>query len=108
LTSSAPIHELSWTQGEPFPAVNGRVIFPTLAPETPTTGYDTHWYAGGVRPWWASTENASTINVSITVPSSAPRSDEFYYVILSAWDNNGSYNQIGFADDYGIWGLSYS
>jgi outer membrane protein assembly factor BamB len=46
--------------------------------------------------------------VSITVPSSAPRSDEFYYVILSAWDNNGSYNQIGFADDYGIWGLSYS
>jgi parallel beta-helix repeat protein len=42
------------------------------------------------------------------VPYSAPRSDEFYYVLLSAWTDTGSYVQIGFSDDYGTWGLTYS
>ena len=43
----------------------------------------------------------------IATPS-LPRSDEYYYVLASAWDNKGSYDQIGFADDSGRWGLSYS
>jgi outer membrane protein assembly factor BamB len=46
--------------------------------------------------------------MSITVPTSAPEPDEFYYVLLSAWDNAGSYDQIGFADAWGTWGLTYS
>jgi hypothetical protein len=37
-----------------------------------------------------------------------PRSDEFYYVLLSAWDSAGSYDQIGFSDTYGVWGLTYA
>jgi hypothetical protein len=46
--------------------------------------------------------------MNIVVPTSAPGSDEFYYVLLSAWDSAGSYDQIGFSDDYGTWGLAYS
>jgi hypothetical protein len=46
--------------------------------------------------------------MTITIPSSAPRSDEFYYLLLSAWDNNGSYDQIGFSNFYGTWALTYS
>jgi hypothetical protein len=42
------------------------------------------------------------------VPNSAPLSDEFYYVLLAAWDSAGSYDQIGFSNSYGTWGLTYS
>jgi hypothetical protein len=109
LTSNASIGELSWTEGEPFPVVDGRVMFPALHPsELTPPNYNAHWYAGSVYPQSLAPQNASTISMSITVPSSAPRSDEFYYVVLSAWDNNGSYNQIGFSDSWGIWGLTYS
>jgi hypothetical protein len=44
-----------------------------------------------------------------SVPSTLlPDLREFYYVILSIWDSTGSYDQIGFANDYGIWGLAWS
>jgi hypothetical protein len=72
------------------------------------SGYSTPWYAGSVYPSWLPTQDASEIYVSITVPSSAPRSDEFYYLLLSAWDSNGSYDQIGFSNFYGTWELAYS
>jgi hypothetical protein len=100
------IPELSWTRGEPFPVVDGVTIFPTLAPSDPS--YSTHWYAGSIYPWYLFAQNAQTISTSITVPYSAPSSDEFYYVLLSAWDDAGSYDQIGFSDSYGTWGLTYS
>jgi hypothetical protein len=45
----------------------------------------------------------------ISVPSAgASDSTEFYYVLLSIWDNAGSYDQVGFAGDYGVWGLTMS
>jgi hypothetical protein len=31
-----------------------------------------------------------------------------YYVVLSAWDSNGSYDQLGLSNYYGSWGLLYS
>lgn len=104
---SAPIRELSWTSGDAFPVINRCVLFPTLAPSVPPPAYSTHWYAGGVDPS-SSNQYARTVYMSITIPSSAPRSDEFYYVLLSAWDSAGSYDQIGFSDYYGTWGLTYS
>ena len=103
---------LSWTQGQSFPVVSGRTIYPTLAPPVSASAsvsppeYSTHWYAGS--DYQGSSETAQTINVTIRVPYSAPLSDEFYYVILSAWDSNGSYDQLGFSNTYGTWGLSYS
>ena len=103
---------LSWIQGQSFPVVSGRTIYPTLAPPISASAsvsppeYSTHWYAGS--DYQGSSETAQTINVTIRVPYSAPLSDEFYYVILSAWDSNGSYDQLGFSNTYGTWGLSYS
>jgi hypothetical protein len=59
-------------------------------------------YSGtGILNSWVITE--------ISVPSAdAPDSSEFYYVLLSIWDKAGSYDQIGFTDDFGVWGLAYS
>ncbi|HXZ97824.1 MAG TPA: hypothetical protein VED24_00495, partial [Candidatus Acidoferrum sp.] len=44
------IPELSWTMGTPFPMVDARTIFPTLAPNSTSEPpeYATHWYAGSV------------------------------------------------------------
>jgi hypothetical protein len=46
--------------------------------------------------------------MTITIPYTLPRTDEFYYVLLSVWDSAGSYDQIGFSNFYGTWGLVYS
>jgi hypothetical protein len=107
-SSSAPIPELSWKEGEPFPVVAEATIFPTIAPRvSEPPAYLAHWYAGSV--YLGATENkARTIYTSIEVPNLMPRSDEFYYVLVSAWDSAGSYDQIGFSNTYGTWGLTYS
>jgi hypothetical protein len=104
-----PIPEQAWTEGSPFPVVHGHTVFP---PEpgpklASSTGFQTHWYAGSVDPS-STQQDARSISTTITVPGSTPNSVDFYYVILSAFDSNGSYDQIGFSADYGTWGLSYS
>jgi hypothetical protein len=104
--ATEPVDELSWTPGEPFPIVDGRIIFP---PSTPAlTSYDTHWYAGGIYPAPFADQNARTISTTIMIPPASSLPDEFCYVLLSAFDSNGSYNQIGFSSYYGTWGLTYS
>lgn len=106
-SNSTTIPRLSWAPGAPFPVVRGRTIFPTLPPpaDGPPT-YGTHWYAGSV--YLGAPGEATIVYASFKVPVSQPRSDEFYYVLLSVWDSAGSYDQIGFADNYGVWGLTYS
>ena len=37
----------------------------------------------------------------------APLPDEYYYVLISCFDDNGSYNQIGFLANYGAWWVIY-
>ena len=91
-------NEFSWSDGTPFPVVDGHKIYP---PATQLL-----WYAGSVCS--RSLGPARSISVSIRVPYSVPKSDEFYYILLSDWDSNGSYNQIGFSNYYGTWGLTYS
>jgi outer membrane protein assembly factor BamB len=107
-TSGLPINELSWVQGRSNPVINGHIIFPPLASLEPAESYYTHWYAGSIYPSSLPSQNARSIGVSITLPSSEPRLEEFYYVVLSAFDSNGSYDQIGFSALFGSWGLSYS
>ena len=113
----APISELSWTSGEPFPVVNGQTIFPPIVRPYPENGtavspspnppnYAAHWYAGS--EYTRDTRSASWMKTKIKVPATNPLSDEFYYVLLSAWDIAGSYDQIGFSDTWGVWGLTYS
>ena len=69
----------------------------------------TDFVVGSVCPSSFGTQQARSINTSITIPSSAPNSDENYAILLSAYDSNGSYDQIGFDTYYnGLWGLTYS
>jgi hypothetical protein len=73
------------------------------APQVP---YGGHWWAGSV--YRGKSQLSTWVTAAISVPSATPDSTEFYYVLLSIWDNTGSYDQIGFSDDYGVWGLTYS
>lgn len=99
-----------WTSGQPYPEVNGKPVPPPMAPRLNApapAAAGGHWYAGSVYNGTAT--NTSWVFTEISIPSaSAPDASEFYYVILSVWDNNGSYDQIGFTDDYGSWGLAWS
>jgi len=103
---------LRWTKGQPYPVVNGKAVPPPDAPPSnagsaPATSYGGHWYAGSV---YSGTSKLNTWVISeISIPSTAASDkSEFYYVLLSIWDNAGSYDQIGFSGDYGVWGLTYS
>jgi hypothetical protein len=67
--------------------------------------------------WWVGEEStisslsptsANSVQVTIQVPDDSPNPTEFYYVLLSTWDSAGSYDQVGFASDYGVWGLVWS
>lgn len=99
---------LQWHEGTPYPIVDGRQIVPPMAPTSskcPSGGC--HWYYGAV--FNNSSVTATELSTSILIPSGSPRTPDLYYVLLSAWDNNGSYDQIGFSDNYGKnWGVSYS
>ena len=105
-------HKMTWTKGQEVPIANGKQTPPPLAvpkdvnASAPTT-FGGHWYAGSVY------SGASTLNnwvlSEISVPSAAaPDTSQFYYVLTSIWDNAGSYDQIGFSDTFGHWGLTYS
>ena len=110
-TSNAPPRELSRTEDNSLPMISGHTIYPTLAPSFAAADAplpNAHWYVGSMYPWSAGTHNASSICASIQVPYSAPLSDEFYWILLSAYDDNGSYDQIGFCNNWGNWELAYS
>ena len=80
---------------------------PFAIPTTTPPPYAGHFYAGTV--YGAATRNVSSLAVTLAIPDDFPQGPpDFYYVLLSAWDTAGSYDQIGFTDDQGIWGLAYS
>jgi hypothetical protein len=90
-----------------FPVINGDAIYRTV---NPAASFGGHWYAGTQYPSSSPTLDEPAIYTVITVPAIAPRSDEFYYVMLSAFDSNGSYDQIGICANWGTWewALSYT
>jgi hypothetical protein len=53
-------------------------------------------------------QTAKSICMSIQIPGSNPPSDEAYFPLLSAFDSNGSYDQIGFGALDGAWATAYS
>ena len=69
-----------------------------------------HWYAGSYLPVSAGNSSAREVSTQLTVPSAniSSETNEFYYVLLSLWDNAGSYDQIGMANSFGVWGFTYS
>jgi hypothetical protein len=108
-----PAKLLSWSAGQALPDQNGRAVPPPVAPPVACRGRgssctDYHWYAGG--DYNAST-GATEINRTfgfLTVPRGPANDHQFYYVLVSIWDSSGSYDQLGFSDDDGVWGLTES
>src|SRR5665647_210269 len=96
-----------WSLGDSFPVVDGHCIFPPFIPSSAVSPNEPLWYAGSLCTW-STNHSAQTVGFTMTIPNSAPRSDEFYYVLLSVFDSAGSYDQIGFSNNYGHWGLAYS
>lgn len=84
---------------------------PWLVPVSPAPSagpalYTTHYWAGA---YYSGSSGTSTqLSTTVTIPTAVPSSSEFYYVLLSAWDSAGSYDQVGFTNDYGHWGFTYS
>jgi hypothetical protein len=66
----------------------------------------THWWDGGY--YGGPTRSPTSAKMTMTLPDAVPSSSEFYYVLLSSWDNAGSYDQIGISNDYGTWGWTWS
>lgn len=82
--------------------------FPSDPSVSPEHQVNCHWWAGGVYPS-TSTIYAEEVCMKIRTPDSTPSSSECLYQLLSVWDDNGSYDQIGFADYYSnTWTLLYS
>jgi hypothetical protein len=106
---------LSWHAGMPFPTASGATLYPPTPPnsaynpQNPNGGlksYPTHWYAGSL--FTGPKDTPTLMLTALSIPANLPKSNEFYYVLLSAWDNTGSYDQVGFSDDYGVWGMTFS
>jgi hypothetical protein len=102
--------QLNWKVGTPYPIVNGETIYPPLAvvvnPDPQILSGSYHWWAGG--SFNGSSANASSVFTQIKVDGKEPKSSQFYYVLASLWDNKLSYDQIGYSNDNGVWGLTYS
>ncbi|MCI4369260.1 MAG: hypothetical protein L3K09_06845 [Thermoplasmata archaeon] len=79
---------------------------PGPAPLARSASYSGHYYSGSA--FTGTPRSASEVSAEISVPRDSPYKNDFYYVLVSLWDNAGSYDQIGFAGEGGIWGLVYS
>jgi hypothetical protein len=71
-----------------------------------TTAPLAHWYLGA--QYSGSQYNAHSVSCHLTVPSGYDVNTEFYYVILSVWDDGYSYDQIGLANNLGQWVVVWS
>ncbi|MFQ5961962.1 MAG: hypothetical protein ACE5MG_11260, partial [Candidatus Methylomirabilales bacterium] len=74
--------------------------------QKPPPGFIAQWYAGAV--YLGNPTTTTSLQVDIQVPHDYPPSGDFYYVLLSVWDNNDAYDQIGFAATDGHWGLTWA
>ncbi|MCI4358040.1 MAG: hypothetical protein L3J95_01280 [Thermoplasmata archaeon] len=69
-------------------------------------GFSGHYYAG--TEYTGSKTTATDLGVNLLVPQDVPQIQDFYYVLMSVWDNASSYDQIGFANSNGVWGVAFS
>ena len=87
-------------------ASDGRYPHPGPVRAGANPAYAGHYYAGSV--YSGVPVNSTQLSATIHVPQDAPQIADFYYVLLSVWDDAGSYDQIGFANAFGVWGFTYS
>lgn len=64
------------------------------------------WFAGAV--YDGPTRYAQTLQMDVTLPEGFEEIEDCYYVLLSAWDSNSSYLQLGISSYAGSWGIVYS
>lgn len=80
---------------------------PILARDPGPSDTTSHWWEGAEYSGTATT--TTSMSVMIATPDDVPDdTSNFYYVLISAWDNAGSYDQIGYAADNGQWGTTFS
>jgi hypothetical protein len=75
----------------PFPATDA----------SPDAAYQGHYWAG--EQYAGDGFYGSSIQMTLTTPNDTPVAGDLYYVILSTWDNAGSYDQIGILEDQSEW-----
>lgn len=80
-----------------IPPAKGLASHPVTTGVHPAT-YSGHYWIGATYSGSATT--ATYVYTTIGTPSSAPRYNDVYYELLSAWDSNGNYDQIGLASFY--------
>jgi hypothetical protein len=81
--------------------------FPHPSPPRPATpSYYGHYYAGTY--YTGANFTSHQLSATINIPLDVAQASDFYYVILSLWDNASSYDQIGFANANGQFGIAYS
>jgi len=87
----------------------------SLVPVTIDSSDNVHWYAGG--KYSGQSEEAGSILTLIWAPRFLPHngncttsntSGDCYFLLLSAFDSTGSYDQIGIGADNGGWWVAYS
>lgn len=100
------VPEASRTALDPRLASSVRAPGPFAIPERARDLTGGQYYAGSV--YEGAPRNVSSVNVTVSVPDDVPQRSDYYFVLLSTWDNSGSYDQFGFTNDYGAWGLAYS
>lgn len=98
----------SWGPQQSPSSVQGTPPHPEAISSGGPPGFRGHYYAGSV--YSGSSRTAGTVGVTLRVPDDRPEGGpaNFYYMILSVWDDAGSYDQLGFANSYGSWGVAYS
>jgi hypothetical protein len=99
---------LRWSPGEAYPVVGGHTAFPPAVRSNAECDPDPcHWYQGAL--FSGTNTTATFVNAAIEVPAGPPKETWFYYELVSVFDNNNSYDQLGFSNDFGAgWTLTYS
>ena len=82
-----------------------RLPHPT-PPRASIPSYYGHYYSGTY--YTGANFTSHQLSATIQVPLDVAQATDFYYVILSLWDNASSYDQIGFTNDNGVFGIAYS
>lgn len=87
----------------PAPVV-GRAS-PRETPSSPSPAYLAwHYWVGAV--YNGPPGSAASVETQLQVPHSSTETDDYYVVLLSAFDNSGTYDQIGIVGANGHWAVS--
>ena len=109
-SSAGPTHTTVLPTGAharvPLTGPLSRFPHPSPIPAGSSPLYSGHYYAGSV--YNSTLVNSTQLSATINIPLDNPQLTDFYYVLLSVWDDAGSYDQVGFANAGGVWGFTYS